>query len=194
MIGEVEGLEVARVVTDELGHRVEVGVGAHDREAFGLLHGDLPTPDAIRQVAGLVRTHRAPGADPHPLNRLGAERWLRARLIGRPGEIGAAHLAPAEPPTPRLSLKEPVPAVAVGATEGGTPLVVVTAVGIDLDVVPFAADARALHDASAELVVAVPARDAHGVLQQMASSLRAPARLVAVDDDWRQWEPQASVA
>src|SRR4051812_15828940 len=31
--GEVEGLEVARVVVDEQGARVEVGVGRHDREA-----------------------------------------------------------------------------------------------------------------------------------------------------------------
>lgn len=193
VIGEVQGLEVARVVSDDLGHRLEVGVGAHDREAFGLLHGDLPTPDAIRQVAELVRTHRAPGADPHPLNRLGAERWLRSRLIDRPHVVGASELASAPPPVARLNLKEPVPAVAVGQGQHGT-MVVVTAVGIDLDVVPFAADARLLHDTEAELVVAVPRRDAHRVLERMAGALRRPARLVAIDDDWRQWPPAASVA
>ncbi len=194
VVGEVQGLEVARVVGDATGHRLEVGVGAHDREAFGLLHGDLPTPDAIRQVADLVRTHRAPGASPHPLNRLGAERWLRARLIDRPDVVRAARLAPAGPPVPRTNLKEAVPAVAVGATQGGDPLVVVTSVGIDLDVVPFAADARLRLDPDADLVVAVPARDAHDVVTAMCRRLAVPARVVAVEDSWREWGGSASVA
>ncbi len=194
VIGEVQGLEVARVVADEHGHRLEVGVGAHDREAFGLLHGDVPTPDAIRQVATLVRSHRAPGADPHPLNRLGAERWLRARLIERPALVGAARLAPAEPPVVRTNLKEPVPAVARGVDERGVPMVVVTSVGVDLDLVPFAADAQASGGDSADLVIAVPARDAHEVTLAMAQWLRAPARVVAVDDRWREWSDGSSLA
>ena len=47
--GEILGLEVARVVTDDGGARVEVGVGRHDREAFGMLHGDLPTHAALER-------------------------------------------------------------------------------------------------------------------------------------------------
>ncbi|MDG2114871.1 MAG: hypothetical protein P8N02_19960, partial [Actinomycetota bacterium] len=129
VIGEVQGLEVARVVPSDTGHQLEVGVGAHDREAFGMLHGDLPTPDAIRQVAEVVRTHRQPGASPHPLNRLGAERWLRARLIDRPSVVGAESLTHAPPPVVRRSLKEPVPAVAHGVDASGAPIVVVTSVG-----------------------------------------------------------------
>ena len=194
IIGEVQGLEVARVVEDAAGYRLEVGVGAHDREAFGLLHGDLPTPDAIRQVAELVRTHRAPGASPHPLNRLGAERWLRTRLIERPDVVRAARLAPAAPPVQRTNLKEAVPAVAAGATQGGDPLVVVTSVGIDLDVVSFAADARHRLEPDAELVIAVPGRDAQEVLSAMCGRLARPAQLVAVDDGWREWGGSASVA
>lgn len=194
VIGEVQGLEVARVVSSDAGHHLEVGVGAHDREAFGMLHGDLPTPDAIRQVAELVRTHRAPGASPHPLNRLGAERWLRARLIDRPDLVGARSLTHAPPPVERRSLKEPVPAVAHGVGDHGSPIVVVTSVGIDLDMVPFAADARSALAPEADLVVAVPRRDAHSVLVRMAESLIRPARLVAVDDGWREWGHSASIA
>ena len=194
VLGEVQGLEVARVVTDDLGPRLEVGVGAHDREAFALLNGDMPTPDAIRKVAEVVRTHRAAGADPHPLNRLGAERWLRAKLIERPELVGAAQLRPAEPPVPRTNLKEPVPAVAMGAVRGGAPIVVVTSVGIDLDLVPFAADARHHLEPSAELVLATPARDAHEIILAMADSLKRPARVKAIDDDWREWSDAASVA
>ncbi|MFM8563828.1 MAG: hypothetical protein ACKOCE_08115, partial [Acidimicrobiia bacterium] len=77
--GEVVGLEVCRVVDDPVtgAHRLEVGVGEHDREAFAMLHGDTPTTASLERIVKVVAHHRAPGADPHPLNRLGAERALR---------------------------------------------------------------------------------------------------------------------
>lgn len=194
VIGEVQGLEVARVVATDEGHRLEVGVGAHDREAFSLLHGDVPTPDAIRRVASLVRSHRAPGADPHPLNRLGAERWLRARLIDRPELVGAVTLTPAEPPVVRTNLKEAVPAVARGLDADGHPVVVVTSVGADLDLVPFAADAQARSGDGAELVIAVPARDAHDATLAPSRWLREGVRVAVIDDRWREWADGSSVA
>ncbi len=41
--GEVRGLEVARVGGRRRRRRpLEVGVGRHDREAFAMVHGDLP--------------------------------------------------------------------------------------------------------------------------------------------------------
>ena len=125
IIGEVEGLEVARIISDEHGDRIDVGVGAHDREAFALLHGDLPTAQAIEQVASVVRSHRLPGAEPHPLNRLGAERWLRAHLISHPQRIGMGQLVAAAPPVKRTNLKEAVPAVAKGVSLDGRDTVVV---------------------------------------------------------------------
>ena len=64
LFGEVLGLEVARVVVDEDGTRFEVGVGRHDREAFAMLHGDLPTPEALARVVATVRQHRRPDAAP----------------------------------------------------------------------------------------------------------------------------------
>ena len=54
------------------GVMVEVGVGGPDREAFRIIHGDLPTVDALAEVVATVAGHRAAGAPPHPLNRLGA--------------------------------------------------------------------------------------------------------------------------
>ncbi len=98
--GEVHGLEVCRVVDGPDGTaRLEVGVGAHDREAFGLVHGDVPMIDALANVVAAVAAHREPGAEPHPLNRIGAER-LRATLIADPARVGATSLHPAEPPVP----------------------------------------------------------------------------------------------
>ena len=207
--GEVEGLEVARIVAAATGThpssteggpsdadpdgsdepaaswRIEVGVGAHDREAFALLHADEPTAESIRRVAEVVRTHRSPGAAPHPLNRMGAARWLRSLLIRRPDLVGAGRLRAASPPVARGGPKDPSPAVAYGLTPEGRRLVAVACVGIDLDVVPFAADARLFLDPDAELTIALARRDAHEVIRAMAARLDDPAEIVEIDDDWR---------
>ena len=183
MAGEVVGLEVCRVVTDlHTGvHRLEVGVGAHDREAFGMLHGDTPTAESLARIVEVVRRHRSPGADPHPLNRLGAERALRERLIDDPSLAGLARLEACAPPIPRANLKDPIPCVATGVDDEGRPAVVVCSVGIDLDVVPFAADARlAAGDPDARLLVAVPGRDAVPLTERLAASLRRPASVLPV--------------
>ncbi len=181
LVGEVDGLEVARVVVEGAGVRLEVGVGRHDREAFQQLHGDRPTPEALAGVVTTVRRHRVEGTRSHPLHRLAAERALRARVIAEPALVGAAHLAPIDPPVARTNLKEPVPAVAGGTDGGGRPVVVVTSVGIDLDLVPFAADARLADGRGARLVLAVPARDAHPVTRELAAALMEPAEVVTVE-------------
>ena len=186
LLGEVEGLEVCRAVRDPFTGvcRLEVGVGAHDREAFQLVHGDVPTPDALRMVIDAVRPHRRPGAEPHPLNRLGAERAVRARFVREPGLVGARRLAPADPPVERQNVKDTVPCVAAGETVSGEPLVVVCSTGVDLDVVPWAADARsALAPDNARLVLALPARDAVAVTRSLASLLRHPAVVLLRQDD-----------
>jgi hypothetical protein len=200
LLGEVRGLEIARVVVDdELGPRLEVGVGRHDREAFAMLHGDLPPEDAIAKVVAAVREQRRPGANPHPLNRLGGERWLRARLVVEPELVGASHLAAVPPVWPRTSVKDVVPAAAVGEDHAGRPLVVVTSTGIDLDLVPEAADVRSREGAlpeDARLVLVVPERDAHPVTLGLAASLRHPAEVVPLAGDWRgapEPEPDPSV-
>jgi hypothetical protein len=183
LVGEVEGLEVCRAIrdsyTDEC--RLEVGVGAHDREAFLLIHGGIPTVDALQMVVSTVAEHRREGAEPHPLNRLGAERSIRAHLLREPTLVGAHRLQPASPPIPRKNLKDSVPCVAVGESDNGGPIVVVCSTGIDLDVVPWAADARAaLTDPDAQLVIVVPERDLSPVTLALASSLRHPARVMSI--------------
>ena len=87
--GEVRGLEVCRVVDEPtVGHiaeigdfdalgvqsdavLLEVGVGANDREAFRLLHGDIPTIEALGVVVEVVAAQRSAETVQHPLNRLG---------------------------------------------------------------------------------------------------------------------------
>ncbi len=185
VVGEVMGLEVARVVDDGGGGRVEVGVGRHDREAFQIIHGDRPTGAALAEVVRRVAEHRRPGADPHPLNRLGAERWLRALVVRQPSVVGAAHLAPVPPPEPRTNLKDPAPCLAAGEDADGAPLLVAFSTGIDLSLVPVAADARALDPRSPRLILAVPARDAHPVTGALIEWLADPADLLALPGDWR---------
>jgi hypothetical protein len=178
--GEVAGLEVCRAVRDPItgAARLEVGVGAHDREAFQLIHGDVPPVEALAGVVALVARHRRPGASSHPLNRLSSERLLRWRLLEEPGLVGALVLEAAPPPVPRTNLKEPVPCVAAGLDADGEPVVVVCSVGIDLDLVPFAADGRAaIGPPEARLLLAVPERDDHPVTRALALELIEPARV-----------------
>ena len=182
LAGEVHGLEVCRVTDGADGTpRLEVGVGVHDREAFALVHGDVPTVDALTGVVATVATHRAPGAEPHPLNRLGAERALRSRLIADPAVVAARSLRTGQPPVARANVKDAVPCVAVGDDTEGRSVVVVCSVGVDLDVVPYAVDAwLAAGDAEARLVVALPARDRLPVTETLASWARPTIELVAV--------------
>lgn len=181
LIGEVAGLEVCRAVLDPYLDvaRLEVGVGTHDREAFQLLHGDVPTVDALGAVVALVAPHRASGAPPHALGRLAAERRLRQRLVEQPALVGASMVAAAPSPLPRRSLKDVVPCAAVGVA-GGRAVVVVCSVGIDLDLVPWAADARLALGPRDPLVLAVPARDVHPVTVALAARLVLPAEVIGI--------------
>ena len=185
--GEVNGLEVARIVEDPGGggHRVEVGVGHHDREAFAMLHAGRPTEQSLAEVVAIVGRQRQPGAAGHPLNRLAPERWLRRWLIEQPEVVGAVELEAVEPTVPRRSLQDAAPAIAVGRDPAGEELVVAASAGIDLDLVPAAADARAAHAPEARLVLAVPERDDHPVTRRLAGALRRPAEIVRIEQGWR---------
>ncbi len=184
--GEVLGLEVARVVVAEDGTAaLEVGVGRHDREAFAMVHGNLPTAEALASVIATVRENRRAGAESHPLSRLAQERWVRSVLARRPDLVGAAHLEPVMPLLARDSVKDVMPACLVGEDLDGRPLVVACSVGIDLDLVPTAAEARAHYVPEARLLLAVPERDDHPVTRRIAGRLRDPAEIVVLPDDWR---------
>ncbi|MBI2705936.1 MAG: hypothetical protein HYX32_11705, partial [Actinobacteria bacterium] len=116
--GEVLGLEIARAVDDPDtgGARLEVGVGRHDREAFAMVHGHVPAPEALASVIASVRKHRHAGADPHPLNQLVMERWLLVNLLagGLPAPLEGARLQRTPPTVQRESVKDVLPAIATG--------------------------------------------------------------------------------
>ncbi len=183
--GEVRGLEIARVIVDDDGvATLEVGVGRHDREAFAMIHGDRPLREALASVVDAVQAHRTADGS-HPLGRLAPERWLRAAVVAEPGLVGCAQLVPVAPVLPRESVKDVTPACAVGQDGDGRPVVVACSVGIDLDLVPTAADVRAQRAPDARLVLALPQRDDHPVTRGVAERLARPAEVVVLPDDWR---------
>jgi hypothetical protein len=160
------------------GVQLEVGVGANDREAFRLLHGDIPTVEALRGVVEAVESHRSIGAPQHPLNRLGKERFLRWRLEQEPTLIGMSEVRPAEPPVARPNLKDPVPCVA-RATFDGRSTSVVCSTGIDLDLIPFVADVQAMY--GDPVIVATPQRDLVPITHELASLLTSSVDLRPVN-------------
>jgi len=190
--GEVRGLEVCRVVEDFNGAaKLEVGVGANDRLAFSMLYEGEPVEDSLRRVVAEVASHRTFGAARHPLNQLAKERFVRWHLEQSPDLIGATSLTAIPGPVPRLGLSAASPCCAIGVSSQGQAMLVVCSFGIDLDLVPYAIDARqsvAGIDAwkqliqgsdPARLVIAVPSRDLIALQRDLAQ------RMAAQD----QWEP-----
>ncbi|MEM7276046.1 MAG: hypothetical protein AAF547_23430, partial [Actinomycetota bacterium] len=180
LIAEIAGLEVARVVDadDGSGPRLDVGVGQADRELQGFIHGHLDDDTNLRRAIAAVVEHRRPGSAGHPLTRLGRQRWLRSILLDDPSRIGLDRLDPAVPLRPRTTLLGDEPAAA--ATDGA---VVVCSVGVDLDLLPEAADYRARIDQTAELIVVVPDRD-RGLATDALASVVPDLRVVAMAGPW----------
>lgn len=197
VVGEVRGLEVCRVVDQPtIGHfaelgdidiappapmtsvdgvLLEVGVGANDREAFRLLHGDIPTIEALAAVVDAVLAHRSPDAPQHPLNRLGQERYLRWELEQDPALVAMSSVSPAEPPQPRPNLKDPIPCVALAVTSDGQESILVCSVGVDVDLVGFVADVQEMVDAP--VTVVLRSRDAVAITRDVLGLLVTPVGL-----------------
>ena len=187
LLGEVLGLEVARVVVDEAGEaHVEAGVGRFDREAGAMMFAHLGETDAVARAVDVVRAERRPTAQRHPLNQLVPERWLRAVVMANPQLVGASELRAVGSALPRRNLNEIGVASAVGVDLDGDPLVVTCSTSIHLDLVPSGADDRLTHAPRARLVLAVPHDDAMGITHELAALLTDPAEVVTVASQWRE--------
>lgn len=186
LAGEFRGLEVVRIVraVDDGEPILEVGVGRFDRELTAMMHGELPGTEAVARVVEQLRAIRRPGGPNHPLAGLVPERWLRATLLDDPGRIGCDELVAAPTPIPRDRLRTRGVAAAVG-TRGGAPVVVATTVGVDLEAVTLAADARLAIDPDATLLLALPARDVLPAIEAMVADLVRPAEVAPVTGDWK---------
>ncbi len=181
VFAEVAGLEVARAFL--VGHavRVEIGVGRLDREAHEVISAHRPMVETLREVVQRVRSHRYPGAPEHPLKRLARERFACSILIDQPALVGARSLEPLRGLPAAPDLRSAWPAAATGFDLEGRPLVLVCSVGVDLDLLPMAADARFVDGRNARLVVVLPERDLHPVTAMIAALLVDPVEFVALD-------------
>jgi hypothetical protein len=185
--GEYLGLEVARVVSGQL----EVGVGRQDRAGRIYMRPGESPGDALDEVVAAVKVRRHPGAALHPANTLARGRWLRSVVCSRPDIVGAVSLVPVSPPVPWFDLPEAGPAPCLGrSASSGAPLMAVCSVGIDLDLVPTAGDARLTHCPEAELVLVVPEGDNVPLLGEMAALLARPANIHTVPKGWQSLVPQ----
>lgn len=188
--GEILGLEVARLVEwpVEVGGdgelHLEAGVGRFDRDAVAAARPDESPEDSLARTVAQVRTHRFPGAPVHPVQLLARERWLRSMVVADPSLVGASRLAPVDMTTAAQGLKDVHPAAAMGVDADGDAVVVVCSTGVDLALVPLAADTCAMHDSGARLVLAVPARDHHVATTTLVGLLRRPAELVDLEPGW----------
>ncbi|MGB6057574.1 MAG: hypothetical protein WBF71_04855 [Microthrixaceae bacterium] len=188
--GELLGLEVARLVRwpaanggdDEL--HLEAGVGRFDRDAVAAVNADMSPEDALRRTLEVVRKHRYPGAPVHPLQLLSRERWLRVSLLDEPGRVGATRLEAVAMTTESPGMRDPHPAAAYGERPDGGTVIVVCSTGINMATVPLAADLRAALDPSADLVIAVPARDRHNATVELADMLEGRAEVLGTEVDW----------
>jgi hypothetical protein len=177
--GEVLGLEVARISSDdESGLRLDVGVGKFDQVAAAMMYADKTTADALDTVADVVRGLRYPGAPPHPVRDLCRERWIRSAVTAEPQLVGASELTSAESTVARDNLRDPHPALSWGQ---GT--VVAATHGVDVDLLPLAADVRARVDPDAELVV-VSATPMPPTMISLAQHLSGGVRFVEIDPPW----------
>ena len=172
---EVKGLEIGRIEDGELA----VGVGKHDREGHRMASPFQDPLDGLRGVAERVRKERRGDMPGGAMTSYSRERWLRSIVVADPGQFGLPALTPVQPPLPRTDLRDTAVAPAVG--DG---VVVAFSVGVDPDLVPSAADARAMHSPAAELVLVVPELDAIPNTHRLAAALRQPARIITVQNNW----------
>ena len=184
IVGEIAGLEVARIQLDGDEPTLSVGVGQFDRDLNDMLVDAEGTEPAVQLAAAAraVRRHRRPEAAPHPLNRLRRERWLRAMILADPGLVGCDRLI-AVPPLPVDGLRSPSPAPALEA--GDAPTVAVCSSGVDPSLALTAATLRLRYAPGARLVLVVPAVDDYPVTRELAAALRAPVEVQPVAAPWR---------
>ena len=180
LTAQFRGLEIARVIDDGDGARLEVGVGANDREAFRELHiGEAPEA-ALARVVRAVAGHRVDGARPHPFTTMSPEGYLASALRADPGVVGVGNLALTG------SAVAPVGAVDAGPVMliGGGRLFACTT-GVDLGAMPDALDTLDAMVATGEisdpaLTVIVPSRNRLPVLDRLAAAAVAPVPILQI--------------
>ncbi len=183
IVGEIAGLEVARIDLQGGEPTLSVGVGQFDRDLNDMLvdaEGTEPAVQLATAARGVGR-HRRPGAAPHPLNRLRRERWLRSMIVANPELVGCDRLV-AVPPLPVDGLRAPSPAPALETGEPST--LAVCSSGVDPTLAFVAATLRQRYAPDARLVLVIPVVDDYPITRELASALRGPVEVRPVAAPW----------
>lgn len=183
-LGEINGLEVARVGERDGQCAIDIGVGAYDQFASAALTPEgRDVSESLASVVSMVRPHRIAGAEPHALGRLVRARWLRAQLVRDPSPIDAETLNPVPLLFERPGLMEGQPAAALGTRSDGSSVLVTFTVGLDLGIAETTAGLAAMHQPD-EIIVVVPPRDHHQRIIDSVAALSVPSLVVAIPGEW----------
>ncbi|MDW3178092.1 MAG: hypothetical protein R8J94_11945 [Acidimicrobiia bacterium] len=188
-LGEINGLEVARVGLRDGECSMDIGVGAYDQFASAALNMDRDHTAELARVVSMIRPHRIKGAEPHAIGRLVRSRWLRAQVMRDPDLIGMDSVNPIPLLRERPGLLENQPAAGL-ALRGSQQILVVFTVGVDLGVAETAAGLAGRHALSAgstgvdEVIVVVPTRDLHQRIIDSVDALALPSTVVAIEGEW----------
>ena len=177
--GEILGLEVMRVTDGE----IEVGVGKFDREANSLMGSDRPLSEVLASAVEIVNSSRNPESGFHPLSRLARERWLRADALANPEMFGFKNLICVDPPRERESLRETMPAAAIGIDKMGERALIVFSVGVDICLVSFIADLISIERPD-RVEVVLPEKDILVPVEKCLSYLDVPLSIKGVAGGW----------
>ena len=182
LTAEVNGLEVARIDQVEGPEPIvlQVGVGEADRELHGYVHGHLDDQEKLANAIATVAEIRRHGVGLHPLSRLARPRWLRSMVVNDPSLVGLTELQPQPPLRPSQGVFDTEPAAAYAAAERA---VVVCSSGVDVDLIPEAADLRDRIDPEALLIFVLPERDAK-LATAGVDQLLSRAEVRAIDPPW----------
>jgi hypothetical protein len=191
---EVLGLEVACVEYEEDGTPyLAVGVGRHDRLAQAMMYGTAHVVESLRTAVEAVKNFRNGAAGVHPANQLAPERWLREIVATNPWLGG---FGPAEKPvctavsgTEPTRLKRPTPAIllvdAINEEGAEVQAVLAVTVGVDLDAVSFAADARDFYRPNAPLHMVFPESSQVPAMELLCGALPRQVVFGTVPNTWR---------
>ena len=181
-LGEINGLEVARVGQRDGSCALDIGVGAYDQFAASAIDQGRSDREKLEAVVGLVRPQRQAGSPPHAIGRLVRSRWLRSQAVTAPHLIGLTALSPTPLLIPRPGLKESQPAAARGR-RGDVEVVAVFSVGLDVGIAETAAGLVNLHRPE-ELLLVVPHRDRHHRIEAMITALDVDSTVVTLEGEW----------
>ena len=183
---EFRGVEVARIVEDENnGFQINVGVGDYDQNANSVLSLYDDPEIHLRDVLSTVQHFRTKESPPHPLNRILRSRWLMSEAISNIELLDLQELVFVESLLPKHDPLKNWPCTAIGR-KGKSVVLVVSATGIDLSLVPHAAGQISRHNPD-ELLLLMPKQDRHPVILRQARHLMLSPKFISIKAPWPEF-------